>query len=171
MADDAAFESFVRGNSAGLVRTAVLLTGSRHVAEELVQDTLTLLYPRWDRVAGADEPLAYVRRSLTNRFISQQRMPGARELAVWELPDGWDGRDLGEAVAARRTVWQLLGTLPERQRAAIVLRHFHDLPETEIATMLQCRPASVRSLISRGMASMRSAYVDSDTAARTGTTS
>jgi RNA polymerase sigma-70 factor (sigma-E family) len=171
MADDAAFESFVRGNSAGLVGTAVLLTGSRDAAEELVQDTLTLLYPRWERVAAADEPLAYVRRSLMNRFISQRRMPGARDLALWELPDGWDGRDLGEAVAVRRTVWQLLGTLSERQRAAIVLRHFHDLPETEIATMLQCRPASVRSLISRGMASMRTTYIASDSTARTGTTS
>jgi DNA-directed RNA polymerase specialized sigma24 family protein len=52
-----------------------------------------------------------------------------------------------------------------------VLRHFHDLPETEIATMLQCRPASVRSLVSRGMASMRSAYINSYVDARTGTTS
>ena len=47
--------------------------------------------------------------------------------------DGWDGADMSETVAACETVWQLLGTLPERQRAAIVLRHFHDLPETEIA--------------------------------------
>lgn len=171
MADIAAFETFVRGNSQALIRTAVLLTGSLDAAEELVQDTLTNLYPRWERVAAADEPLAYVRRSLTNRFISQRRRPGARDLAVWELPDGWDGTDLGETVAARRTVWELLGTLPERQRAAIVLRHFHDLPEPEIASMLQCRPASVRSLISRGMASMRSTYNRSDSVAWTGTTS
>ena len=171
MPDDAGFESFVREHSASLIRTGVLITGSKHAAEELVQDTLTLLYPRWERVAAADEPLAYVRRSVMNRFISKRRMPGARDLAVWELPDGWDGTDLGESIAVRRTIWQLLGTLPERQRAAIVLRHFHDLPEPEIATILGCRPASVRSLISRGMGSMRTAYTGSDVAARTGTKS
>jgi RNA polymerase sigma-70 factor (sigma-E family) len=171
MADDAAFEAFVREHSASLIRTAVLVTGSKHAAEELVQDTLTLLYPRWARVAAADQPLAYVRRSLVNRFISQRRRPGALDVAVWELPDGWDGTDLGETVAVRRTIWQLLGTLPERQRAAIVLRHFHDLPETEIAATLGCRPGSVRSLISRGLGSMRSAYTASDVATRTGTTS
>jgi RNA polymerase sigma-70 factor (sigma-E family) len=171
MAEDAAFESFVRTHSANLIRTAVLITGSKHAGEELVQDTLTMLYPQWERVVAADEPLAYVRRSVMNRFISQRRRPGARDVAVWELPDGWDGTDLGEAVAVRRTIWQLLGTLPERQRAAIVLRHFHDLPEAEIATMLGCRPASVRSLISRGMGSMRTAYVGTDVAVRTEATS
>ena len=171
MPDDAAFESFVRAHSTNLIRTAVLVTGSKHAAEELVQDTLTSLYPRWERVAAADEPLAYVRRALMNRFISLRRRPAARDLAVWELPDGWDGRDLGETVAVRSTVWQLLGTLPERQRAAIVLRHFHDLAETDIAATLGCRPASVRSLISRGMGSMRTAYANAESAARTGTKS
>lgn len=171
MADDAAFESFVREHSASLIRTAVLVTGNRHAGEELIQDTLTMLYPRWERVVAADAPVAYVRRSAMNRFISQRRKPGARDVAVWELPDGWDGTDLGESIAVRRTIWQLLGTLPERQRAAIVLRHFHDLPETEIAEVLGCRPASVRSLISRGMGSMRTAYIGSDVAARTGATS
>ena len=171
MANDAPFESFVRNHSASLLRTAALVTGSRHAAEELVQDTLTLLYPRWGRVAAADEPLAYVRRALVNRFISQRRSPAARDVAVWELPDGWDGTDLGESIAVRRTIWQLLGTLPQRQRAAIVLRHFNDLPEQEIATILECRPASVRSLISRGMASMRASYLASDTATWTEATS
>ena len=170
MSDDARFEGFVRTHSTSLMRTAVLLTGNRHAAEELLQDTLTLLYPRWDRVAAADEPLAYVRRSLTNRFISRRRAPSARDVAMWELPDGWDGTDLSETVATRRTVWQLLGTLPERQRAAIVLRHFHDLPEAEIATVLGCRPASVRSLISRGMGAMRTSTLAADIA-RTGASS
>lgn len=168
MESDSAFESFVRGNSTTLLRTGVLLTGSMPAGEELLQDTLTLLYPHWDRVVAADVPLAYVRRSMTNRFISQRRMPGSRDLAVWALPDAWDGRDLGEASAARVTVWQLLGELPPRQRAAIVLRHFHDLPEADIAIALACRPASVRSLISRGMASMRAAYLGRESEAQTG---
>jgi RNA polymerase sigma factor (sigma-70 family) len=87
-----------------------------------------------------------------------RRAPQARAESYWELPDGWDGTDLGERVTTSRTVWQLLGTLPAKQRAALVLRYFDDLPEAEVADALGCRPASVRSLVSRGIATMRSAY-------------
>jgi RNA polymerase sigma factor (sigma-70 family) len=58
-------------------------------------------------------------------------------------------------VADRRLLWQLLLTLPERQRAALVLRYFHDLPDAEIARALGCREVTVRSLISRGLATLR----------------
>ena len=68
----------------------------------------------------SDVPVAYVRRALTNRFVSQRRSPAVRHASQSELPDAWDGRDLSEAVAVRRTIWQLLGTLPEKQRAAVV---------------------------------------------------
>ena len=170
MIDDAKFEAFVRAHSADLIRTAFMFTGSTHAAEELVQDTLTSLYPEWTRVAAADVPLAYVRRCLSNRFISQRRRPAAHDLALWEMPDGWDGRDLGDEVAARRTVWTLLGSLPERQRVAIVLRQFLDLSEAEIAIALECRPASVRSLISRGMSAMRDAYARSEARSEKGLT-
>jgi RNA polymerase sigma-70 factor (sigma-E family) len=164
VAEDTAFESFVRGHTVVLMRTAFLLTGSKAAAEELLQETLTRLYPQWLRVSSADAPVAYVRRAMTNGFVSQRRAPAARDVSVWELPDGWDGADLAETVAARCTVWQLLATLPPRQRAAIVLRHFHDLPEREIAQALGCRPVTVRSLISRGLAAMR-AQVDDTLAA------
>ena len=170
MSEATGFEAFVRANAPALLRTAFLLTRSQHGAEDLVQDTLAALYPRWDRVAAADLPLAYVRRSLANRFISQRRSPRGSEIAHALVPDRHDPHDLAEAVAARRTVWQLLGALPPRQRTAIVLREFHDLPDTEIADILECRPASVRSLISRGMTSMHEAYVRADPVVQGGTT-
>jgi len=156
MSDDSAFEAFVRANATGLLRTAFLLTGSHHAAEDLLQDTLTALYPRWERVDKADAPLAYVRKSVANRFLSGKRLRSSHESPMWELPDGWDGRDLGEAVADRQMLWQMLGTLPERQRVAIVMRYFHDLTDQQIADLLECRLASVRSLISRGVGAMRS---------------
>jgi RNA polymerase sigma-70 factor (sigma-E family) len=162
---DAAFESFLRANSTSLLRTAFLLTGSHHAAEELLQETLTNLYPQWHRVEAAEAGLAYVRRSLTNRYISSRRSRRGGDLAMWELPDGWDGLDLGETVATRRTIWQLLAALSERQRAAVVLRIFHALTDDQIAAVLDCRPASVRSLISRGVTSMRSGYAGSLAAA------
>jgi RNA polymerase sigma factor (sigma-70 family) len=74
-----------------------------------------------------------------------------------ELPDHGEGRDLASDVADRQLLWQLLRTLPPRQRAALVLRYFHDMPDGEIAEALGCRVATVRSLVSRGVASMRRA--------------
>jgi RNA polymerase sigma-70 factor (sigma-E family) len=149
------FDAFVRQHTAALLRTAFLLTGNHHAAEELLQDTFVHLYPQWSRVHSADSPVAYVRRTLTNRFVSSRRTRASRDLAVWELPDGWDGEDLAESIATRRATWQLLARLPDRQRAAVVLRYVNDLPDDEIAAILGCRPATVRSLLSRGLAALR----------------
>ncbi|HEY2272353.1 MAG TPA: SigE family RNA polymerase sigma factor [Jatrophihabitantaceae bacterium] len=165
MTADLAFERFVREHTPTLYRTAFLLTGNRYEAEELLQDTLTRLYPKWDRVMSADKPIAYVQRCVGNRAVSRRRVPDTRAESRWELPDGWDGSDLSEKVAVSRTVWQLLGTLPTKQRTALVLRYFYDLPEGDVAEALGCRPTSVRSLVSRGIAAMRTAYFSTATAA------
>jgi RNA polymerase sigma-70 factor (sigma-E family) len=153
--DADAFAAFVRSSARSLFGTAYLLTGDGNRAEELVQDTLARLYPRWPRIAALEAPLAYARRALANRFVSQQRRPMSREVMVAEVPDAVDRRDLADDVTDRGMLSQLLRTLPERQRAALVLRYFHDLPDDEIAAALGCRPATVRSLLSRGLATMR----------------
>jgi DNA-directed RNA polymerase specialized sigma24 family protein len=129
MSDDHGFERFVREQTPTLYRTALLLTGNRYDAEELLQDTLARLYPKWGRVMAADKPIAYVQRCVGNRAVSRRRAPEARAESRWEMPDGWDGSDVGETVAVSRTVWHLLGTLPTKQRAALVLRYLYDLPE------------------------------------------
>jgi RNA polymerase sigma-70 factor (sigma-E family) len=165
MTDDPAFERFVHEHTTALYRTAFLLTGSRHAAEELVQDTLVHLYPKWRHVTAADNPVAYVQRSMANRYISSRRTRAAATESRWELPERWDGTDLSEAVAVSRTVWQLLGALPDRQRAAVVMRYFYDVPEADVAQALGCRPVSVRSLVSRGIAAMRSSYLAAPAAA------
>jgi RNA polymerase sigma-70 factor (sigma-E family) len=165
MSDDRAFERFVREYTPTLYRTAFLLTGNRFEAEELLQDTLAGLYPKWDRVMAADKPIAYVQRSVGNRAVSRRRAPQGRAESRWELPERWDGSDVGETVAVSRTVWQLLGALPMKQRAALVMRYFYDLPEPDVAEALGCRPSSVRSLVSRGIAAMRTAYFATPAAA------
>lgn len=156
-APNAAFAAFVREHSRTLFGTAYLLTGDSHAAEELLQDTLARLYGRWASVAAATSPLAYVRRSVANRFISQSRGPSRRVRVVAEVPERGSGQDVAVDVTDRALLWQLLQELPERQRAAIVLRYYHDLPESEIAASLGCREATVRSLVSRGLAAMRDA--------------
>lgn len=148
------FASFVRMRTGTLLRTAFLLTGNAGAAEELVQDTLVHLYPRWDRVSAADVPLAYVRRSMTNRFLNS-RHRAEREVVVAHVPD----RGLLDVAAARAAdrdeMWALLFTLVARQRAALVLRYYDDLSDEEIARALHCRVGTVRSLISRGLAHLR----------------
>jgi RNA polymerase sigma-70 factor (sigma-E family) len=148
------FADFVRTHSSSLYRTAFLLTGNAMAAEDLVQESLTRLYPRWALVEAADAPVAYVRRSLTNTYVSSVRRRKA-DLPVWELPDRWDGKDMTAALVDREFVWRLLAKLSERQRAAVVLRYLHDLDDEEIAAALDCRTSTVRSLISRAMATMR----------------
>ncbi|HEY7046998.1 MAG TPA: SigE family RNA polymerase sigma factor [Jatrophihabitantaceae bacterium] len=158
MDNDVLFAQFVREQTTALLRSAYLLTGSSPAAEDLVQETLLRLFPKWDRVMAADVPMAYVRRSLVNGFLNQRRRPQSREIVVDEVPDRLDpgvGRDIGVDVSNRDLVWRLLVTLPDRQRAALVMRYFEDLADPEIAQLLGCRLGTVRSLISRGLAALR----------------
>ena len=155
MRSEVGFAEFVRQHTPALLRTAYLLTGNGPAAEELVQDTLVRLYPKWDRVAAADAPLAYVRRALTNGFINHSRRASRREYAVADLPESIDDYDAGARLADRDEIWAGLRRLPERQRAALVLRFFDDVSDEDAAAALGCRVGTVRSLISRGLAALR----------------
>lgn len=157
------FTDFVRAHTASLLRTAYLLTGDGPSAEELVQDTLVRLYPKWALVQAADVPLAYVRRSLTNGFVNHTRRASRRETTVEFLPERVDDHDVPGQFDDRDELWALLRDLPERQRAALVLRFFHDLPDDEIAAALGCRVGTVRSLVSRGLAALREQTADANT--------
>lgn len=152
-ADD--YAAFVRANSHSLFGTALLLTSDASAAEELLQETLVLLYPKWDRVRAADSQLAYVRRCVVNRFVSSRRTRRHEPAVSHDVAEMWDGVDALAAVLDRAVLRSLLRSLTPTQRAAIVLRYLHDLPDAEIATTLGRRPVTVRSLISRGLAVMR----------------
>jgi RNA polymerase sigma-70 factor (sigma-E family) len=149
------FARFVREHTSSLLRTAYLLTGNAVAAEELVQDTLVRLYPKWELVQAAAVPLAYVRRSVANAFVNQTRRASRRELTVEFLPEHPDAHDEPAQLDDRDELWTLLRSLPERQRAALVLRYFHDLPDEEIGAALGCRVGTVRSLVSRGLSALR----------------
>jgi RNA polymerase sigma-70 factor (sigma-E family) len=149
------FAEFVREHTSTLLRTAYLVTGNRLAAEELVQDTLARLYPKWHRVQAAEVPLAYVRRALTNGYINQTRRASRREYAYEDVPERADERDALTQLADRDEIWAGLRDLPDRQRAALVLRFFEDLSDAESADALGCRIGTVRSLVSRGLAALR----------------
>ena len=148
------FTGFVRTHTPALLRTAYLLTGTSGAAEELVQDTLVRLYPKWSKVEAAELPLAYVRRSLVNVYVNQHRRQ-RREVVLELVPESVDRSDANARIDDRDEVWAMLRTLPDRQRAALVLRYFHDLPDDQIARALECRVGTVRSLVSRGLAALR----------------
>jgi RNA polymerase sigma-70 factor (sigma-E family) len=150
------FDEFVRRHQLSLVRYATLLTGSAHIAEDLVQDVLVRLYPRWDGlIARTGDPAAYVRRSVTNEHISWRRRWHTRHIRL--APDG----ELPEIAvddvheARDEQLWQRLMALPARQRAAVVLRYYESLTDDEIADTLGCRVTTVRANVSRGLAALR----------------
>jgi RNA polymerase sigma-70 factor (sigma-E family) len=153
------FAQFVEDCTDSLLGTAYLLTRDRQAAEELVQDTLVALYPQWSKVVQAQSPIAYVRRSLINRYLNQQRRPSASELVTdftaARAPERRPGWDFAHQVDDRDQLRRVLSTLPARQRAAVVLRYFHDLSDQQVGEAMGCRAATVRSLISRALSTLR----------------
>jgi RNA polymerase sigma-70 factor (sigma-E family) len=153
------FSQFVEDCTDSLLGTAYLLTRDRPAAEELVQDTLVALYPQWSKVVQAQSPVAYVRRSLINRYLNQQRRGSASELVTdftsIRAPEVRAGPDFAHRIDDRDQLRRVLGTLPARQRAAVVLRYFHDLSDQQVAEAMGCRASTVRSLISRALSTLR----------------
>ena len=137
-----------------MLRTAALLTaGDTHLAEDLVQATLTRLYVNWSAFQKAQNPDAYIRRSLVNALIDERRrIWRRREQPVAELPDraaATAGNPAGEAV--RRA----LRDLPPRMRAAVVFRYFYDLDVAATADALNCSEGTVKSQTARGLDRLR----------------
>jgi RNA polymerase sigma-70 factor (sigma-E family) len=160
MDSDERFAAFVRAQTDSLLKTAYLLTRNGPDAEELVQDSLVWLYPRWAQVEAAEHQLAYVRKAMVNRFLAGKRRMSSTEVHFDESFSSFaesaeSARDETAEVDERDAMWRELGVLPERQRAAIVLRFFHDLPDDEAAQVLDCRVGTVRSLISRALNALR----------------
>jgi RNA polymerase sigma-70 factor (sigma-E family) len=169
---DAGLDDFVAAHGAALLRTAYLLCGDAHRAEDLVQGALEKAMRSWDKVAGADVPLAYVRRIVVREHLSWLRSRAAGErVGLTSVDAEVDGTepDRSESVDVRDTVWRLLGALPRQQRAVLVLRLFEDLDDDEIAAALGCRPATVRAYAARALASLRTSPALADLHPRSAT--
>jgi RNA polymerase sigma-70 factor (sigma-E family) len=152
------FEDFVVARGAALLRFALMLCADRHRAEDLVQSVLAKAYPRWHRIAAMQRPEAYLKAVLVNEELSWWRRPTNREVP---LPGAARPEpatdDAAGAYASREAAWALLGRLPRRQRAVLVLRYYEDLSDAEIADILGCRLGTVRSQASRALAALRAA--------------
>ena len=147
------FEEYVRERRPALMRTATAICTDPHLAEELVQDVLVRLHRHWERVAGRGSVDAYVRRMLVNEHVSWRRK-WSRVVPTPDVPDRLLADHAG-SVADRHTLRREVGDLPRRQQVALALRYFDDLSDTEIAQALGCAEGTVRSLISRGLTTLR----------------
>ena len=152
--DDAEFADWMAARQHVLVRTAYLLTGSQHAAEDLVQTTLTKLYLAWNRIADRQHVDAYARRALVNEHRSTWRRSGRRLEVLSEAPPE-RGHEPREYDGEREAVWQFVQSLPPRQRAVIVLRYYEDLSEAETADLLGISTGTVKSQASRALAALR----------------
>ncbi|MDX6280804.1 MAG: hypothetical protein QOH03_1875, partial [Kribbellaceae bacterium] len=128
------FDDFVRGTSTRLLRTAVLLTGDRPAAEDLVQEVYERVYVRWRSIHTAAEP--YARKTLTNLVANRWRRKGRRPESLVSEHDDQPSADRSDDIVARDQLVTALQQLPPRMRAVIVLRYYEDLTEAQTAEAL-----------------------------------
>ncbi|MBQ0896682.1 SigE family RNA polymerase sigma factor [Micromonospora sp. U56] len=156
------YEEFADSRLTALLRYAVMLTGDPHQAQDLVQDTMVRVQLNWRRVARAESPERYVRRMLTNQYVDWRRGSWMRRVLLRGEPEesAPSAADHAQDAVERDQVWSWLARLPRRQRASLVLRYYEDLPDAEIAEILGCAVGTVRSSISRALATLRAEHVE-----------
>ncbi|RNM17769.1 SigE family RNA polymerase sigma factor [Nocardioides pocheonensis] len=155
------FESWMAAKQGRLLRTAYLLTGDVHAAEDLVQTALAKLYLAWDRVSDAPSIDAYARKILVNEHTSTwRRLWRHREVvsdtSAHDVPvrgEEYDG--------VSDALWSAVRSLPDRQRAVVVLRYYEQLSEKEAAEALGISVGTVKSQASRALTALRTRLGDS----------
>jgi RNA polymerase sigma-70 factor (sigma-E family) len=154
------FDTYVHERSSALLRLAFLLTGDAHLAEDLVQSSLVKVMGRWDEITAGGDPHPYMRTVLLRTALGWRRRRWAGERPSDRLPEGADAADTAGTVVARERLRRALLALPPRQRAAVVLRHYEDLSEADVARALHCSVGTVKSQTARGLERLRSLLED-----------
>ena len=156
----AEFEEFVVARRPALLRTAYLLTGNHHDAEDLVQSALIKVVPRWARIRDRPEP--YVRQVLARESVSRWRRRRWREVSTDAVPERTH-HDSTDRVA----LLEDLRRLSPRQRAVLVLRYFDDLTEADTAAALGISVGTVKSHVRDALACLRNRQSGDQSAALT----
>ncbi|MEV1143428.1 SigE family RNA polymerase sigma factor [Micromonospora sp. NPDC049799] len=154
-ADEDEYRQFVAARLASLRRTAYLLCRDWHTADDLVSITIGKLYRHWRRVKAAENVDAYVRGVLTHAWLDERRRPWRRERSTDELPDQVDVELPEPALIDREVLLDLLGQLPARRRAVVVLRFYCDLSVEQTAAILGVSTGTVKSQAARGLEALR----------------
>lgn len=157
------FDAFVVARYASLVSLARYVSRDRHRAEDVVQEVLGRAFARWPKIARLDAPDAYVRRMVVRECLSWRRRRSSGEVpsAPEALPSG--AVDDGSSPQADRdAMLRRLAMLSDRQRAVLVLRHYEDLSDHQIADVLDIREATVRGHAMAGLERLRALVAAED---------
>lgn len=158
--DEADFRSFAASRMRDLRRTAYLLCGDWHHADDVAQTVLTKLYSNWNKIQERERVDAYVRTMLVRAtFERRRRFWWRRELSSAQLPD--TATDVDAHVEDRLVLLDALGKMAPRQRAVLVLRFWEDLDVAETAATLGCSEGTVKSQTARGLTTLRALLADS----------
>ena len=150
------FEKLVDEHQAMVFSLALRMTGDRGLAEEIAQDVFLELDGNLGKLASPEHARAWLRSVTMSRSTDALRRRRVRRMDLWVELDEQHGRsaeDRGSPLATR--IEQLLATLPEAQRAALILRYQEDMLPEEIAAMLQTPVATVKSQLQRGLRLLR----------------
>jgi RNA polymerase sigma-70 factor (sigma-E family) len=152
---DKEFASFVDGRFTALRRFGYLLTGEWHLAEDLVQASLTKVWFKRKSLRSAAALESYTRTVMVNTNIQWWRRKWKGEAPTEVLPEPPAAPSQYGVIDDRDQLLRALAELPKRTRAALVLRYFEDLPDAEVAQIMGCSSGTVKSHISRGLARLR----------------
>jgi RNA polymerase sigma-70 factor (sigma-E family) len=154
--DEPTFAEYASGAWAWLYRCAYLLAANHADAEDIAQQTLLKAYQSWPRVIRSDSPDAYLRRMLTNTFLSARRPKRWRLELLTDTPPEQE-HAAPPTLEDRLLLWPHVKSLPPRQRAVIVLRYYEDLSEAQIADALGCSRGNMKSTAHRALDALRAA--------------
>jgi RNA polymerase sigma-70 factor (sigma-E family) len=150
------FDAFVRTRTPSLLRSAYLLTGDQHLAQDLVQSALIRTHRAWRRLDRTEHAEAYTRRAMYHIQVSMWRRTRFGESLVDTLPEPRGAaRDEASVVLTRLLLREALAKLTNRQRVVLVLRFFEDLSEAETAQLLGVSIGTIKSQTSKALARLR----------------
>ncbi|PXY34574.1 SigE family RNA polymerase sigma factor [Prauserella sp. PE36] len=154
--DEQEFAEYFAAKRDSVRRTAYMLCGDWHRADDLAQTAFVALHRRWRKIRDRAATDAYVRKTLVRAAIDESRRPWRRERQSDELPEPPPaGEPLAERVATREDLLAGLRKVPPRQRAVLVLRYLEGLDVGGVAKALGCSEGNVKSQTARGLANLR----------------
>jgi RNA polymerase sigma-70 factor (sigma-E family) len=161
MPDDEKFARFFATRHQGLRRTAYLLCGDWHWADDLAQIAFVRVAAAWNRIREPAALDAFLRTCLVRVYLAEARRAHRRREAVMgDLPDPPARRDVAEETAEHVTFLDALSLVPPRQRVTLVCRFYQGLDVAETAAALGCSTGTVKSQTARGLAALRAALGD-----------
>ncbi|WP_326567095.1 SigE family RNA polymerase sigma factor [Amycolatopsis rhabdoformis] len=154
--DEDEFAEYFSARRDAVRRTAYLLCGDWHKADDLAQTAFVAVHRRWKKIRDRAATDAYVRKTLVRAVIDESRRPWRREWQTEVLPEpAVDAPGLADRVATREDLLAALKEVPPKQRAVLVLRYFEGLDVGAAAKALGCSEGNVKSQTARGLANLR----------------